>query len=470
MRRPVSSLNIAPQLLILLGLLLTSGSDAGEKPSGVETTPGRPNIVILFADDLGYGDLGSYGHPYNRTPNLDTLAREGQRWTDFYAAAPVCSPSRGALLTGKLPTTTRVIFPPDTFQGVNAYQHLPGLLRAHGYTTGDFSPRHYGDARDLNLRESFDRSMDRDVDWARLGLPIWGQRALPTTSSFLNAIYERLGSRVMHAVGLHELENVYEVVAAPDKRHTSDRKRVDALVEFIRTARQPFFAHTHLLSTHGPIFQSERRVFSTSRQADENWQMDSWDDAILQMDRYLKEIWSVLVERGLAEETLLIINADHGYRWNTVRPIPLIMRFPNRAHVGARIHNSQRIDIAPTILDFLQIPRPAWMEGRSLLSDPIDPLAPIVIVSRAHSESVDGWRRVTNIQPPFYTLGWIAVNYCNVQYSFRLPVGRTTRRILHQHSAPCSPEEIPDKRRARRFLLDHLEEKGYDVSSLRRRR
>ncbi|GIS20181.1 MAG: hypothetical protein CM15mP120_20970 [Pseudomonadota bacterium] len=62
-----------------------------------------PNIVILFADDLGYGDLQSYGHPYIRTPHIDDLARSGQRWADFYVAAPVCSPSRGALLTGRLP-------------------------------------------------------------------------------------------------------------------------------------------------------------------------------------------------------------------------------------------------------------------------------------------------------------------------------------------------------------------------------
>ena len=80
----------------------------------------KPNFVTLFADDLGYGDLGSYGHPYIRTPNLDRIAAEGQRWTDFYSPAPVCSPSRGALLTGKLPNRTglygrqiAVLFPND---------------------------------------------------------------------------------------------------------------------------------------------------------------------------------------------------------------------------------------------------------------------------------------------------------------------------------------------------------------------
>ena len=62
-----------------------------------------PNIVIIYADDLGWGDLGCYGHPTIRTPNLDRMAAEGQRWTDFYSGAPVCTPSRYALLTGRIP-------------------------------------------------------------------------------------------------------------------------------------------------------------------------------------------------------------------------------------------------------------------------------------------------------------------------------------------------------------------------------
>jgi arylsulfatase A len=63
----------------------------------------RPNIVVILCDDLGYGDLSCYGHPHIRTPNLDNMAAEGMRFTDFYSSAPVCSPSRVGLLTGRSP-------------------------------------------------------------------------------------------------------------------------------------------------------------------------------------------------------------------------------------------------------------------------------------------------------------------------------------------------------------------------------
>ena len=86
----------------LMVLLAAMSASADNRVSSTLSAT-SPNIVILFADDLGYGDLGSFGHPYIRTPNIDTLAANGQRWTDFYVAAPVCSPSRAALLTGRLP-------------------------------------------------------------------------------------------------------------------------------------------------------------------------------------------------------------------------------------------------------------------------------------------------------------------------------------------------------------------------------
>ncbi len=91
---------------------------AGSLPRRAEGAAKPPNIVIIFADDLGYGDLGCYGHPTIRTPNLDRLAADGVKLTQFYSAASVCTPSRAALLTGRLPVRTgmcsgkrRVLFP-----------------------------------------------------------------------------------------------------------------------------------------------------------------------------------------------------------------------------------------------------------------------------------------------------------------------------------------------------------------------
>jgi arylsulfatase A-like enzyme len=120
--------------------------------SGVAAEPAsRPNFIVIFADDLGYGDLSCYGHPTIRTPQLDRMAREGMRLTQFYSAAEVCTPSRAALLTGRLPPRSgmcsgkrRVLFP-NSKGGLPAHEiTIAELLKIHGYATACIGKWHLG--------------------------------------------------------------------------------------------------------------------------------------------------------------------------------------------------------------------------------------------------------------------------------------------------------------------------------------
>ena len=139
---------IAISILAVSALLFPAGAAVG---GDYENGSRGPNVVIIFTDDLGYGDLGCYGHPTLATPHLDRMAAEGQRWTDFYVAASVCTPSRAALLTGRLPVRNgmcsdrrRVLFP-DSKGGLPQTEiTLARALEELGYATVCIGKWHLG--------------------------------------------------------------------------------------------------------------------------------------------------------------------------------------------------------------------------------------------------------------------------------------------------------------------------------------
>ncbi|MEF8812166.1 MAG: sulfatase-like hydrolase/transferase, partial [Bacteroidales bacterium] len=141
---PTKSIALAG--VLSLGIPGQQSSFAAEKEK-----PERPNFVVIFADDLGYGDLGVFGHPTISTPNLDKMAHEGQKWTNFYVAAPVSTPSRAGLLTGRLPIRSgmcsderRVLFPDSEGGLPQSEVTIAEALKGNGYRTAAVGKWHLG--------------------------------------------------------------------------------------------------------------------------------------------------------------------------------------------------------------------------------------------------------------------------------------------------------------------------------------
>ncbi|MEK9648503.1 MAG: sulfatase-like hydrolase/transferase, partial [Gammaproteobacteria bacterium] len=304
--RHLSLLVFATFFAILLGYATTSFLQEAS----------RPNVVIFYADDLGYADLGSFGNPYIRTPNLDRMAQEGQRWTDFYVSAPVCSPSRGSLMTGQVPVRSglygeriHVLFPNDRYgMPDSAYTMAEGLKDA-GYSTGIFGKWHLGDAPDtFPTRHGFDYwfGIPYSNDMNSLGsldmtdvyrLRSEGRNA-EVSAAFAN-LYEYFKDpkvELWDSPLWRSQKNIegYEdaVIEQPINQHTLTRRITEEAIRFIEdNSDQPFLAYIPHPMPHLPLFTSEEFTGTSLR--------GPYGDVIEELDWSVGQVREALERLGL---------------------------------------------------------------------------------------------------------------------------------------------------------------------------
>jgi arylsulfatase A-like enzyme len=259
-----------------------------------------PNFIVILADDLGYGDLGCYGHPTIRTPNLDRMAREGMRFTDFYAAECVCTPSRAALLTGRLPIRSglcsdkrRVLFP-DSTGGLPAEEiTLAEALKAKGYTSGlvgkwhlgclpQYSPRKHG--FDYYYGLPYSNDMDRSTN------------APKGRAAFLNPKSE------FWNVPLKENDVLLE---RPANQSLLTGRYTAAAIKFIKdNKRRPFFLYFAHTFPHVPLFASEKYRGQSPR--------GLYGDVVEELDGSVGQILDTLRREKLDKNTLVFFTSDNG--------------------------------------------------------------------------------------------------------------------------------------------------------------
>ena len=240
----------------------------------------RPNVIVILADDLGYGDLACYGSRVNRTPNLDRMAQEGVRFTDFYTPMPFCAPTRAALLTGRYPFRSGMTNNPAPDAGINdvgipaSEVLLPEVLKQSGYATMCIGKWHLGHTGQF----------------------------LPVVNGF-DEYYGILYSNDMRPVQIVHNDRVaaYPVVQA----HLT-RDYTNAATKFIEQNRgRPFFLYLAHAMPHKPLAASEE--FYTPDTPD-----DLYADVINELDWSVGRVLAKVRDLGLDENTLVVFTSDNG--------------------------------------------------------------------------------------------------------------------------------------------------------------
>ncbi len=329
------------------------------------------NVVLIFADDMGYGDLACYGNPVIKTPNLDQMAANGVKYTQFYVTSPVCSPSRSSLLSGSYPKRLdlhkHVIFPQYRY-GINPDETLlPELFKESGYSTACYGKWHLGHQNPfLPLQNGFDEYY---------GLPFSNDMSRKEQ-------VKRGNTKYPHYLPLMEGNDTLEL--DPDQ-HFFTKNLTERCVKFIESHKnEPFFIYFAHPMPHIPIYASESFEGQSRR--------GLYGDVIEEIDWSAGQILNTLKENNLLDKSFVFFSSDNGpwlpfkthggsagplrggkgSTWEGGMREPCIIHWP--ADIDIEQINDQTawstIDILPTLVELCDLNSPNLkIDGQSRLAE-----------------------------------------------------------------------------------------------------
>ena len=340
------------------------------------------NFIVVFVDDMGYGDITSYGHPTIKTPNLDIMATEGQKWTQFYSASSVCTPSRAALLTGRLPIRNgmigkehRVLFPNSEFGLPSTEITIAEKLHENGYKTAAIGKWHLGHKEEyLPTNHGFDYyygiPYSNDMD------KINGTTCCPGKK-----YWEQYQSSDINSDNYNVpiIENT-QITERPANQKTITKRFTDKAIDFIeKNKNDNFFIYLAHSMPHTPLYASEN-FYGKSKAG-------LYGDVIEEIDFNVGRIMKKLVDENLYKNTIVVFTSDNGpwlpydthggsagllregkgTTWEGGHRVPGLF-WGGSIKSGTISELGSTMDLYPTFLDFadIDIPNDRVIDGFSL--------------------------------------------------------------------------------------------------------
>jgi arylsulfatase A-like enzyme len=397
----------AQKRFLMIAALLACGASSSQGSAQSDVRPARPNIIFVLADDLGWAELGCYGNGFNETQHLDQLATEGMRFTQAYAAAPVCSPYRAALLTAQYPARIGILdyLRPNSSNGLSTdHVTLPEILQRNGYATGMIGKwhltgyEHHGAEHEVKPRDhGFGWDFAREVKSVGNGANFWPYVFRKQKIRWTDIPDNRLG----------------------DQEYLVDRMNLEAADFVQRHKDRPFFLYLSHYATHTilhgkpelvekfrrkhlPGKSTRSRCYLCQDQGHPSDSLHHWAGdhnphlaaMLASVDKGIGIIRAKLDELGISDNTIIIFTSDNGGETNVTSNaplrggkselyeggirVPLIVCWPGRTPAGSVCKQATvNVDFYPTLLAAagLEADASQTLDGVSTMATWKDPAA-----------------------------------------------------------------------------------------------